>query len=86
MFDLVYRNLCDKISNYCPYQRMGGRLFEGRLIDNLVSRVGAYLRVGAYSRGALNQSITVYMFYQHNAYSIIMLRKAIRQAYTNPDF
>ena len=47
----------------------GGHLFEGlalirggRLIDNLVYRVGAYARVGAYSREALSRSITVSVF------------------------
>ena len=47
----------------------GGRLFElwalirrGRLFDNHLSMVGAYLRVGAYSRGALDGSITVLRF------------------------
>ena len=46
----------------------GGRLFEVwvlirgcRLIDNLVSRVDAYLRVGACSRGALNRSMAVFL-------------------------
>ena len=27
-----YRNLCDKVSNYCPLQSMVGRLFEGVLM------------------------------------------------------
>ena len=38
------------------WERIRGRL----LFDNPVSRVGAYSRVRAYSRGALNRSITVY--------------------------
>ena len=36
-----------------------GAYLRGRLLDNLVSRVGAYLRLGAYLRVALNLSITV---------------------------
>ena len=54
-------NLCVKISNRFPFQGIegralirGGRLFEdGSLLDIPVSRTGAY------SRGVLNQSITV---------------------------
>ena len=48
-----YRNLCDKILNYCLLQSMIGRLFEGRLCNNLVFGVGAYSMVGTYSRGRL---------------------------------
>ena len=25
-FDHVYINLCDEVSNYCPFQRMDGRI------------------------------------------------------------
>ena len=46
------------ISNYYPFQRMGGRLFEGwGLFNNLVSKVVAYSRVGAYSRGRLIEAL-----------------------------
>ena len=40
---------------------MEGRLLYegGHLFDNFVSRVSAYLREGAYSRGTRNRSITV---------------------------
>ena len=34
----------------------------GKLFNNPVSRVAAYSRVGAYSRGVLNRSITVSFF------------------------
>ena len=36
-----------------------GAYSRGRLSNNLVSGVGTYSRVGAYSLGALNRSITV---------------------------
>ena len=52
---------------------VGGRLLEakvlGRLLNNPVSRVGAYWRVGAYSRDALNLSITVVIEKAHQLQS-----------------
>ena len=60
-------NLCVKISNRFPFQRIEewalirgmGAYSRGRLLDILVSRVGAYSRVGVYSREALIRIITV---------------------------
>lgn len=40
-----------------------GAYSRGRLFDKSVSRVGAYSRRGAYSRGTLNRSITVVAFF-----------------------
>ena len=50
-----------------------GAYSRGHSFDNYVSWVGAYSRLGTYSRGALNRSITVRATYSKvNAYSIII--------------
>ena len=51
-FDHVYRNLFDKISNYWPFRRMGGRLFEG---------VGLFEALRYVCRNGLNKHPGAYM-------------------------
>ena len=71
---LVDVNLCDKISNYCPCQRIKGGCFldgwaliqGGRLSNNPFSSVGAYtkgvhLQEGAYFRVTLNRGIALWI-------------------------
>ena len=63
-------NLCVKVSNGFPFQKIEGwaLIRRGRFLDIPVTRVSAYLRVGAYSRGhlieALRMLLTVY-FLRH---------------------
>ena len=65
MHFILHMSLCYKISNYCPHQRIEecalirrmGAYLRGRFFDDLVSRVGAYSRMGVHSRGRLIEAI-----------------------------